>query len=112
MRNAMYFIALIVLTTSNVANGGWNGVGQIDRMYIYPAYTVVVQGNTGPGLAGCQDNQAWSFFWSKFDAPTQARIQSMLLTAYTAKLPIQVLVSDTTCGPEGKKEFTGNISFP
>jgi len=112
MKKNKLFIVIVLLLLSETAYSGWNGVGVIEVMYIYPSYAVVVQGRSSPGQAGCQDSKVWSFYWSKFDAATQARIQSMLLTAYTAQLPIQVVVSDSTCGPEGKKDFTGYIQFP
>ena len=112
MNKFRVFTVLALLSFSGMAHSEWNGVGVIEVMYIYPNYAVVVQGRSSPGQAGCQDGKVWSFYWSKFDAATQARIQSMLLTAYTAQLPIQVVVSDSTCGPEGKKDFTGQIQFP
>ena len=103
--------ALLLLATG-VSAGEWNGVGEIEKMYIYPTYAVVVQGNSGQGAAGCANDKTWSFEWSQFDVPTQNRIQSMLLSAYTTNTAIQVVVETNACGPEGKKKFTGQINLP
>jgi hypothetical protein len=107
---SIYFVAFILF--SGNAYSGWNGVGEIQTMFIYPDYAVIVQGDAGPGPASCTDNSSWSFAWSDFDAQVQARIQSMLLTAYASKTPIQVFVYDSVCGPEGNKKFTGQFMFP
>ena len=102
----------LILLTSMVNAGEWNGVGEIEKMYIYTTYAVIVQGNSGPGTAGCVNDKAWSFYWSQFDVPTQNRIQSILLSAYVSKIPIQVVVETNACGPEGKKKFSGQINLP
>jgi hypothetical protein len=105
-------IVLIYAFTISIAQAGWNGAGVIKTMYIYPDYAVIVQGDSGSGLAPCENSDIWSFNWSQFDQATQNRIQSMLLTAYTSKTPIQVVVDDVKCGPEGKKLFNGQIQLP
>jgi hypothetical protein len=108
--NKMVCSAILLVTTS-VVNAGWNGTGVITGLYIYPNYAVVIQGTTSAGPANCTNDGGWSFFWSDFPAATQQRIMSMLLTARTSKQAIQVAVSDTACGPEGKKKFTGEIIY-
>ena len=100
-----------LLLTSTVNAGEWNGVGEIEKMYIYPTYAVIVQGNSGQGAAGCANDKAWSFEWSQFDVPTQNRIQSMLLSAYTTNTAIQVVVETNACGPEGKMKVGSDESF-
>jgi len=108
-----YILIFLFFLSSRVALGDeWNGVGVIKTMFIYPGYAVIVQGNTGPGTAGCVSNGAWSFAWSQFDQATQNRIQSMLLTAYSSKTPIQVQVATSGCGPENMKKFNGYFMFP
>lgn len=104
---------LLFLLTSNIALAGeWAGIGEIKTMFIYPTYAVIKQGGPGPGAAGCAPDDTWSFEWSQFDQPTQNRIQSMLLTAYISKTPIQVMVETSGCGPENKKKFNGYLMFP
>ena len=105
-------ILFMLLMASKAAFAGWNGVGEIQVMYIYPTYAVVVQGSSGPGPANCANDGAWSFEWSQFDQLTQNRIQSMLLTAYASKTPIQIVVDSSTCGPENKKRFNGMVQLP
>lgn len=110
MRIVVIFMLLLVSNVSAAAE--WNGVSEIRIMFIYPTYAVIKQGSTGPGTAGCANDDTWSFEWAQFDPLTQNRIQSMLLTAYTTKAPIQVAVETTGCGPENKKKFTGEIMLP
>ena len=107
------FLLLLLSPTHAIATGSeWNGVGVIKTMFIYPTYAVIVQGNTWQGSAGCTNNDRWSFNWSQFDLATQARIQSMLLSAYVSKTPIQVAIHQTGYGPEGRKNFNGQIMLP
>lgn len=94
-----------------MAQAQWTASTPIRAIYIYPTYAVVVQGNLGGGPAGCINDDTWSFSWSQFSAPVQQRVLSMLLTARTSKLPFSAVFSDTTCGPEGKKLFTGEVSM-
>lgn len=105
-------IALFLYCVASIANAEWNGVGVIQTMYIYPDYAVIIQGDKREGRAGCSNSNSWSFKWSQFDALTQGRIHSMLLSAYVSKTRIQVQVSDKKCGPEGKKKFVGHINLP
>lgn len=107
------FVVGLVMASSSTSYAGWVGEGVIDVMYVYPGYTVVVQGATGNG-GNCANNNAWSFSWGDFDALAQGRIQSVLLAAYLAQTPINVVVSDTIndCGPEGYKKFNGQIALP
>jgi hypothetical protein len=100
-----------LLVMSSVVHAGWSGYTTIGGMYIYPNYAVIIQGNVTGGPASCVNDGTWSFDWSSFPAATQQRIMSMLMTAYTAKQRISVLLSDTSCGPEGKKKFTGEVNF-
>lgn len=111
MRLRNVLLSMLVLIPS-AALAGWNGAGVIQTMYIYPQYAVIIQGTSGPGPGGCANDNTWSFEWAQFDQSTQNRIQSMLLTAYVSKTPIQVVVDDSSCGPEGKKKFTGYVQLP
>lgn len=96
---------------TSITSAEWNGTGVIETMYIYPDYAVIIQGKKREGKAGCSNSNSWSFKWSQFDALSQNRIHSMLLSAHVSKTRIQVQVSDSECGPEGKKKFTGHINF-
>lgn len=90
--------------------GVWNGTGTITSMYIYPTYALVVQGGSASVSAGC-GTTSWSFYWADYTPEAQARIMSMLLAARTANKSFQVAVSDSECGPEGKKKFEGQFQF-
>ena len=112
MKNILTSVCLLIFVFStNVYAGEWNGLGVIERMYLYPAYAVIIQGPQKPGSAGCEDSHSWSFNWSQFDESTQQRIMSALLAAKLSSTPISVVVSETNCGPENKKLFTGQIQF-
>jgi len=95
-----------------MAMAGWNGGGKIQILYVYPDYVVVIQGPVTGGPAGCAENGVWSFAWADFRPEVQARIMSVLLAAKTSGATIQPVVSDTECGPEGHKKFTGHFQLP
>lgn len=101
-----------LLSASSAYSAAWGSQGEIHNMYIYPDYVVITQGATEAGPGGCQNSNSWSFSWSSFDDQTQSRIHSMLLTAYVSKTPIMPLFDGSSCGPEGKKKFTGHIHYP
>ena len=103
-------ILLLFASFQTSAANQWNGIGEIKSMSIYPDYAIIEQGDPG-GVAGCSSYGLFSFNWSDFTAEQQARIQSILLHAYTTNASIQVLVSSDTCGPEGHKKFQGHIQY-
>ena len=114
LRFLILMILMSVLLTTGFATAvEWNGVGVIEQMYIYPTYAVVKQGIDGPGTAGCESNNSWSFRWDQFDPATQSRIQSLLLSAFVGKIPINVVVETDAgvCGPEHDKQFNGQIGL-
>ena len=101
---------LLFCMISSAQAGVWNGVGTISQMYIYPTYGLVVQGGSASVSAGCTAT-SWSFYWADYTPEVQSRIMAMLLTARTSNKSFQVVVSDTECGPEGKKKFEGQFQF-
>ena len=104
---ASLFLSILVFTSTQ-AFADWGApMVVIDQLYVYPTYVVVIQ-TPYAGTAGCQSS-GWSFNWSDFDAPTQQRIYSTLLAARLAKTPIKPIFSDTGCGPENFKKFTGYL---
>lgn len=106
----LVMFSIAIGSTSSFADS-WNGVGPITAMYIYPNYAVIIQGPVSAGPAGCPSNDGtWSFNWSDLpDQATQGRVMSMLLSAYLSGKPIQVAISSSGCGPEGKKKFNGQF---
>jgi hypothetical protein len=61
--------------------------------------------------AACANDGAWSFEWSQFDPIAQNRIQSVLLTAFASKTPVQTAVEATSCVPDNKKNLMGRLIF-
>lgn len=112
MKKIVLIACLLILCSAFSFAGEWNSLGVINQMYIYPTYAVILQGEVAPGPANCQETASWSFAWNQFDAAAQARIQSMLLTAYISQTPIRVVIDSDTCGPENKKKFNGQIHLP
>ena len=101
---------LLFCMVSSAQADVWNGTGTISSMYIYPSYALVVQGGSASVSAGC-GTTSWSFYWADYSSEQQARIMSMLLAARTANISFQVTISETECGPEGKKKFSGNFQY-
>ena len=111
MKMRFCLFVFVLLFSGNVWSG-WNGAGEIKQLFIYPTYAVVVQGpqGTGPNQT-CTNNDAWSFSWSQFDAEVGRRIMASLLSAKITKSRIQVVIDGSSCGPENKKLFNGQIMF-
>ena len=109
MKNFFITCACLLLPISGSASD-WGGTSApIDRMYVYPGYVVVIQGNAYSGAAGCRNDNGWSFYWSDLDADIRKRVYATLLAAKLAKTPIMPIFSDSGCGPEGYKKFNAEL---
>lgn len=104
-------IGVLLCMSSFSQAGTWNGAGTISSMYIYPNSVIVFQGSSSINPAGCAEGATWSFNWADFSVEAQSRIMAMLLTAKAANTSFQVAVSNSECGPEGKKKFNGQFNF-
>ncbi len=105
-RLAGLMVAALMFTSTPIFAADWNGPSVvIDALFVYPTYVVVAQASY-TGTAGCRAD-GWGFYWNDFDAPTQQRIYAALLAARLTQTPIKPIFTDTGCGPENLKKFTG-----
>ncbi len=105
-------MSLVFLACSVANAGAWIERGSVTKISIFPTYAVVYMDvAASPGPAGCVNDNSFSLGWSSFSDAIQNRVMSMLLAARTTKQTINVQVSTTACGPEGKKLFSGEIEM-